>query len=63
MCLLSYVYICHTNASTGGPPLIVFARGAHGSLELLASPASAYDVIGLDWTMDPADVVARVGHT
>jgi uroporphyrinogen decarboxylase len=47
----------------GGPPLIIFARGAHYALEELAAPAPAslYDVVGLDWTMDPADVARRVG--
>ena len=32
-------------------PLVVFAKGAHYALDDLA--ATAYDVIGLDWTMDP----------
>lgn len=43
----------------GGPPLIVFARGAHFALEGL-SESTAYDVIGLDWSIDPADANARV---
>lgn len=43
----------------GGPPLIIFARGAtHHALEALT--ATQYDVIGIDWTMDPADTVARL---
>ncbi len=36
-------------------PLILFARGAHYALPFLKD--TAYDVIGLDWTMDP--VVSR----
>ena len=32
-------------------PLILFPRGAHYALPLLK--ASAYDVVGLDWTMEP----------
>ncbi len=39
-------------------PTIVFAKGAHYALDVLA--ASAYDVIGLDWTMDPAKARAIV---
>ncbi len=40
-------------------PLIVFARGAHYALDALA--ASAYDVVGLDWTILPAAARAIVG--
>ena len=32
-------------------PLVVFAKGAHYALEALAE--TDYDVIGLDWSMDP----------
>ncbi|KAL6040851.1 Uroporphyrinogen decarboxylase [Balamuthia mandrillaris] len=34
-------------------PLIIFAKGAHYALEWL-SQESVYDVIALDWTVDPA---------
>jgi uroporphyrinogen decarboxylase len=34
-----------------GVPRIVFARGAHATLAELAS--SSYDVVGIDWTIDP----------
>ncbi|GBD00779.1 Uroporphyrinogen decarboxylase [bacterium HR18] len=34
-----------------GVPRIVFARGAHATLDELA--ASGYDVVGIDWTVDP----------
>ena len=40
-------------------PKTVFAKGAHYALEDLAE--SAYNVIGLDWTIDPADARRRVG--
>lgn len=42
----------------GGPPLIIFARGAHFAIESL-DRTTDYDVIGLDWTMDPAATCAR----
>ena len=37
----------------------MFARNAHYALEELA--ASQYDVIQLDWGMDPAEARKRVG--
>ncbi|KAI8848008.1 Uroporphyrinogen decarboxylase [Chytridium lagenaria] len=37
-------------------PMVVFARGAHYSVEALSK--TNYDIISLDWTMDPA--AARV---
>ncbi|KAJ2345019.1 Uroporphyrinogen decarboxylase in heme biosynthesis [Coemansia sp. RSA 2618] len=40
-------------------PMTVFAKGAHYALEQLAV-ATAYDVISLDWTVDPAAARARV---
>ncbi|KAF6212336.1 hypothetical protein GE061_012858 [Apolygus lucorum] len=40
-------------------PMTVFAKGAHYALEDLAS--TGYDVIGLDWTMDPVEARKRVG--
>ena len=39
-------------------PKTIFAKGAHYALEDLAD--SAYDVIGLDWTMDPRVARERV---
>jgi uroporphyrinogen decarboxylase len=42
-----------------GVPLIVFAKDAHYGLESLSD--SAYDVIGLDWTMDPRAARSRTG--
>eukprot|EP00095_Tigriopus_kingsejongensis_P006395 maker-scaffold117_size339417-snap-gene-2.23 protein:Tk06395 transcript:maker-scaffold117_size339417-snap-gene-2.23-mRNA-1 annotation:"uroporphyrinogen decarboxylase" len=40
-------------------PMTVFAKGAHFALEQLSK--SGYDVIGLDWTMDPKSARLRVG--
>ena len=40
-------------------PMTVFAKGAHYALEELAT--LDYDVIGLDWTMDPVLARQRVG--
>lgn len=40
-------------------PTIVFARGAHHALDALAD--SAFDVIGLDWTIHPPAARALVG--
>ncbi|KNC87164.1 uroporphyrinogen decarboxylase [Sphaeroforma arctica JP610] len=40
-------------------PMTVFAKGAHYALEDLAE--SPYDVIGLDWTMDPKEAIRRTG--
>ncbi len=40
-------------------PRVVFAKGAHYALDALAD--TAYSVISLDWTMDPAEVRATVG--
>lgn len=42
------------------PPLILFAKGAHYPLSKLAHEAG-YDVLGLDWCIDPADARAQVG--
>ena len=39
-------------------PRIVFAKGAHYALDALAD---VYDVVGLDWTMEPADARQTVG--
>ncbi|KAJ2002051.1 Uroporphyrinogen decarboxylase in heme biosynthesis [Coemansia thaxteri] len=42
-----------------GVPITVFAKGAHYALELLATE-TVYDVISLDWTVDPRTARARV---
>nr|CAD7194148.1 unnamed protein product [Timema douglasi] len=40
-------------------PMTIFAKGAHYGLEELAN--SGYDVIGIDWTVDPVKARAAVG--
>jgi uroporphyrinogen decarboxylase len=40
-------------------PLVVFAKGAHFALPALAG--AGYDVVGLDWTMDPREARRQVG--
>ncbi len=42
-------------------PMVVFAKGSHYALRDLA--ATAYDVIQLDWTIDPASARAAVGDS
>eukprot|EP00124_Ichthyophonus_hoferi_P003927 Ihof_evm6s381 gene=Ihof_evmTU6s381 len=41
-------------------PMTVFAKGAHYALEDLSR--TSYDVVGLDWTMDPAMAIERTGN-
>ncbi|XP_043199586.1 uroporphyrinogen decarboxylase-like isoform X2 [Amphibalanus amphitrite] len=40
-------------------PMTIFAKGAHYALEQLAD--SGYEVVGLDWTVDPQDASRRLG--
>lgn len=40
-------------------PMVIFAKGAHYALEALAE--TEYDVIQIDWTIDPAVARKRVG--
>ncbi len=47
-------------AARPGVPKIVFAKGAHYALEALAG--AGFDVVGLDWTMDPRAARQRVGE-
>ncbi len=42
----------HVKSRHPDVPAVVFAKGAHYALDALAD--TAYDVISLDWTMDPA---------
>lgn len=39
-------------------PMVVFAKGAHYAIEELVD--TQYDVIGIDWTMDPRLVKSRI---
>jgi len=40
-------------------PMVIFAKGAHYALEDLAT--TEFDVIQIDWTMDPVEARKRVG--
>ncbi len=40
-------------------PLIGFAKGANSSLKAMAE--TKYDVLGVDWTIDPSDARTQVG--
>ncbi|KAI8589527.1 Uroporphyrinogen decarboxylase [Geranomyces variabilis] len=51
------------NLDLAAIPMVIFARGAHYALESLSTPEIGYDVISLDWTMDPASARARVGNS
>jgi len=46
------------SVADGGPPLVVFARCAHHAFEALSE---TFDVVGVDWAVEPAEAVARVG--
>ncbi|KAJ2725511.1 Uroporphyrinogen decarboxylase in heme biosynthesis [Coemansia sp. Benny D115] len=49
----------HVKTHCPGVPMTVFAKGAHYALEQLATE-TLYDVISIDWTLDPADARRRV---
>ncbi|KAJ2606681.1 Uroporphyrinogen decarboxylase in heme biosynthesis [Coemansia sp. RSA 1285] len=49
----------HVKAKHPDVPLTVFAKGAHYALESLVAE-TVYDVISLDWTIDPTVARARV---
>jgi uroporphyrinogen decarboxylase len=40
-------------------PMTIFAKGAHYALQDLAQ--SGYDVVGIDWTIDPEEARQKVG--
>ncbi|KAI8324840.1 uroporphyrinogen decarboxylase [Martensiomyces pterosporus] len=46
------------NAQCPNVPITVFAKGAHYAIESLATE-TVYDVISLDWTVDPAEARTR----
>jgi uroporphyrinogen-III decarboxylase len=48
-----------TSLNTTNHATLLKAKGAHYALEVLAK--TEYDVIQIDWTMDPAEARRRVG--
>ncbi|KAJ3044633.1 Uroporphyrinogen decarboxylase in heme biosynthesis [Rhizophlyctis rosea] len=42
-------------------PMVAFARNAHYALETLSDPSSGYDIVSLDWTLDPQEARRRTG--
>jgi uroporphyrinogen decarboxylase len=52
-----------SNGNYVSPPLIVFSRGSNweGALESLVNQ-TVYDVISLDWTIDPVMAKSRIDH-
>ena len=43
-------------------PMVCFARNAHYALEVLSDPAkSGYNILSLDWTLDPKEARRRTG--
>ncbi|TPX66049.1 uroporphyrinogen decarboxylase [Spizellomyces sp. 'palustris'] len=49
------------NPDLASTPMVVFARGAHYALESLSTPDIDYDIMSLDWTIDPVDARRRTG--
>ncbi|KAI3636896.1 hypothetical protein MIR68_005163 [Amoeboaphelidium protococcarum] len=60
--IFSYPYLrriaTEVKSRTGGVPTVVFAKGAHYAIPDLVH--TDYDVIGLDWTMNPQEVQNKV---
>lgn len=50
-----------SSIGVGNIPMTIFAKGAHYALEELSG--SGYDVVGIDWTVDPTEARKRTGGT
>ncbi len=57
---LQYITKIISQIKRGDEPVIVFGKGVHHSLDKLA--ACGADVIGLDWTMNLAQVKKQIGN-
>lgn len=56
---LDYLFKIVSTMQRNGAPVIVFSKGANHALKEIA--AIGADVVGVDWTVDMADVRAQIG--
>lgn len=56
---LEYIFKIVSTMNHNGSPVIVFSKGANHSLKDIADIGA--DVVGVDWTVDMADVRAQIG--
>ncbi len=56
---LEYIFRIVSTMHRNGSPVIVFSKGANHSLKDIADIGA--DVVGVDWTVDMADVRAQIG--
>ena len=56
---LEYIFKIVSTMNRNGSPVIVFSKGANHSLKDIAEVGA--DVVGVDWTVDMADVRAQIG--
>ena len=56
---LEYIFKIVSNMSRDGSPVIIFSKGANHSLKDIADIGA--DVVGIDWTVDMADVRNSIG--
>ncbi|HCV42705.1 MAG TPA: uroporphyrinogen decarboxylase, partial [Bacteroidetes bacterium] len=56
---LEYIFKIVSTMHRNGSPVIVFSKGANHSLNDIAEIGA--DVVGVDWTVDMADVRTRIG--
>lgn len=57
---LDYLFKIVSTINRNGSPVIVFSKGANHSLKDIADIGA--DVVGVDWTVDIADVRAQIGE-
>jgi uroporphyrinogen decarboxylase len=56
---LEYIFQIVSTLGRNGAPVIVFSKGANHSLKDIAEVGA--DVVGVDWTIDMAEVRSRIG--
>jgi uroporphyrinogen decarboxylase len=57
---LNYIWKVVSNVHRGGAPIIVFSKGANGSLTEISK--IGVDVVGLDWTVDIGEARRSIGE-